>query len=124
MVDGPSHAQGGVPIEAEGGEYVMRRSSVTPRTLPVLKMINELGAAPMINWGRRANTLQFATGGPVPGGSTAGAGGFDVGLMNDMFGRLADQLVRMESTKRVVLVKDDVDTFDSRVNRVQKLAKP
>jgi len=124
MVDGPNHAGGGVPIEAEGGEYIVRKSSVHPGTLPILRMINELGRTPIINWGRRANTLQFERGGSVPSNGPAGGPMMDFAALEVMFERLGDRLVSAESTKRVVLVKDDVDTFDQRVARVQKVAAP
>ena len=31
---GPSHANGGIPIEVEGGEFVIRKSSVNKGTEP------------------------------------------------------------------------------------------
>jgi hypothetical protein len=41
-IDGPSHAQGGVPITAEGGEAVMTRGSVTMFG-PLLSALNQAG---------------------------------------------------------------------------------
>ena len=43
MLNGPSHAKGGVPIEVEGGEYVIRKSSVNPETEAALEYINKFG---------------------------------------------------------------------------------
>ena len=43
---GPSHKEGGIPIEAEGGEYIIRKNSVNPETERVLKYINENGKLP------------------------------------------------------------------------------
>ena len=43
---GPSHKEGGIPIEAEGGEYIVRKNSVNPDTERVLKYINENGELP------------------------------------------------------------------------------
>ena len=43
---GPSHKQGGIPIEAEGGEYIVRKSSVNPKTRAVLEYINKKGKLP------------------------------------------------------------------------------
>jgi len=40
LLSGPSHSQGGIPIEAEGGEYIVRKESVTSQTLPILETIN------------------------------------------------------------------------------------
>ena len=44
---GPSHANGGILIEAEGGEYVIRKSSVNPQTEAVLEYINKFGKLPV-----------------------------------------------------------------------------
>jgi len=40
---GPSHSRGGIPIEAEGGEYIVKKDSVTPQTKPILEAINRSG---------------------------------------------------------------------------------
>ena len=42
-LEGPSHKDGGIPIEVEGGEFIIKKSSVNDKTLPVLKEINETG---------------------------------------------------------------------------------
>jgi predicted nucleic acid-binding Zn-ribbon protein len=42
MINGPRHAQGGVMIEAEGGEAVMTRGAVT-LFKPMLSMMNQMG---------------------------------------------------------------------------------
>jgi hypothetical protein len=63
-VDGKSHAQGGVPFtvagqggyEMEGGEYVIKKSSVNANTLPLLDAINN---------DTRYNPTHFANGGQV-----------------------------------------------------------
>ena len=41
---GPSHKKGGIPIEVEGGEYIIKKDSVNDETLPILKEINETGS--------------------------------------------------------------------------------
>jgi len=46
MLKGPSHAEGGIPIEVEGGEYIIKKKSVNKRTEPVLEYINENGKLP------------------------------------------------------------------------------
>ena len=53
MLRGPSHENGGIKFtidnqiqEAEGGEYVIRKSSVNDKTERVLKYINENGKLP------------------------------------------------------------------------------
>ncbi len=50
-VNGPSHAGGGVPIEAEGGEFIFSRKAVQAIGMPVLDAINK--------------RMTFANGGPV-----------------------------------------------------------
>lgn len=42
LIDGPSHAGGGVPIEAEGGEVIINKKS-SSAFLPLLSAINEAG---------------------------------------------------------------------------------
>jgi len=40
LLSGASHAQGGVNVEAEGGEYIVSKKNVTSETLPLLHAIN------------------------------------------------------------------------------------
>ena len=40
---GPSHDKGGMPIEVEGGEYIIKKDSVNDETLPILEEINRNG---------------------------------------------------------------------------------
>ena len=47
MLYGPSHNNGGIPIEAEGGEYIVKKDSVNPKTEAVLEYINEYGKLPV-----------------------------------------------------------------------------
>ena len=42
LLNGPRHAQGGMMIEAEGGEAVMTRGAVT-MFAPMLSMMNQMG---------------------------------------------------------------------------------
>ena len=46
-LEGPSHDQGGIPIEAEGGEFIIKRDSVNASTLDTLEYINKHGDLPM-----------------------------------------------------------------------------
>ena len=57
MLRGPSHDNGGIKFsigneiqEAEGGEYVIRKSSVNNKTERILKYINENGKLPKDNF--------------------------------------------------------------------------
>ena len=43
MLYGPSHSNGGIPIEAEGGEYIIKKKSVNPQTEATLEYINKNG---------------------------------------------------------------------------------
>ena len=43
---GTSHAKGGIPIEVEGGEYVIKKSSVNKQTEAYLDYINTHGKLP------------------------------------------------------------------------------
>ena len=46
-ISGSSHNRGGVPIEAEGGEFIVQKNSVNQSTLDVLEYINKHGDLPM-----------------------------------------------------------------------------
>tara|TARA_R110000823_G_scaffold2171_1_gene8972 strand:+ start:35 stop:250 length:216 start_codon:yes stop_codon:yes gene_type:complete len=46
-LEGESHAQGGIPIEAEGGEFIIKKDSVNPSTLAMLEYINDYGDIPL-----------------------------------------------------------------------------
>ena len=46
-LNGPSHEGGGIPIEAEGGEFVIKRDSVNNSTLDMLEYINKHGDVPL-----------------------------------------------------------------------------
>ena len=51
---GPSHAKGGIPIEVEGGEYIIKKDSVNEQTRPILEKINKTGK------------FQYRCGGEIP----------------------------------------------------------
>ena len=53
-MNGPSHDKGGIPIEVEGGEFVIKKSSVNKETEPLLEKINKTGK------------LNYQCGGKVP----------------------------------------------------------
>ena len=46
-LNGPSHDNGGIPIEAEGGEFIIKRDSVNASTLDTLEYINKHGDLPL-----------------------------------------------------------------------------
>ena len=43
---GKSHSKGGIPIEVEGVEYIIQKSSVNSKTEPYLEYINSHGKLP------------------------------------------------------------------------------
>ena len=43
ILKGKSHSEGGIPIEVEGGEYIIKKSSVNKKTEPILEEINKTG---------------------------------------------------------------------------------
>ena len=45
-MNGPSHSNGGIGIEVEGGEYVIKKSSVNSETEAYLEYINTHGKLP------------------------------------------------------------------------------
>jgi hypothetical protein len=47
FLKGASHSEGGIPIEAEGGEFVIKKDSVNKSTLDTLEYINQHGDVPM-----------------------------------------------------------------------------
>ena len=57
-LNGPSHTMGGIPIEAEGGEYIVSADSVNEETLPILEQINETGF-PISNAMERVENYQL-----------------------------------------------------------------
>ena len=44
---GPSHEAGGIPIEPEGGEFLIKKDSVNSSTLDMLEYVNKHGDLPM-----------------------------------------------------------------------------
>ena len=52
-IKGPSHDNGGVVIEAEGGEYIINNKSVNPQTEAVLEYINKYGKLPTLDARKR-----------------------------------------------------------------------
>ena len=41
--NGPSHDEGGIDINVEGGEYIIKKDSVNAETEPILEKINKTG---------------------------------------------------------------------------------
>jgi hypothetical protein len=47
-VSGPSHKQGGININVEGGEFVINNKAVNSKTKAVLEYINTYGKLPRV----------------------------------------------------------------------------
>tara|TARA_Y100000593_G_scaffold18369_1_gene36675 strand:- start:216 stop:413 length:198 start_codon:yes stop_codon:yes gene_type:complete len=47
FLEGDPHDEGGIPIEAEGGEFIIKKDSVNRSTIDMLEYINEHGDIPM-----------------------------------------------------------------------------
>tara|TARA_R110002012_G_scaffold284139_1_gene474817 strand:- start:2203 stop:2406 length:204 start_codon:yes stop_codon:yes gene_type:complete len=45
-LNGNSHSEGGIPIEVEGGEFIIKKKSVNGDTEPFLEYINVHGELP------------------------------------------------------------------------------
>ena len=45
-LNGKPHTKGGIPIEVEGGEYIIKKDSVNSKTEPYLEYINSHGNLP------------------------------------------------------------------------------
>lgn len=103
MLDGPSHAEGGVPIEAEGGEFVVnKRSSTKYRRL--LDSINSDKLGGVVPPGG-AKRPKFAMGGAVAGGGFSGGQPVRVQINQtiqtpdvDSFRRSRDQVAAQAAT--------------------------
>ena len=100
-LEGPSHAQGGIPIEAEGGEFIVNKTQ-TAKFLPLLETINEgvtrgvRGAKRIFNTGKN---VRFPDESKVPFGDIRDLFKRDTSKVNKntLFGD--DRLQRGQSTK-------------------------
>jgi len=59
---GNSHNDGGIQIEAEGGEYIIKKDSVNPKTEPILDYINKNGDIPLLNAKERSKNIYMGGG--------------------------------------------------------------
>lgn len=121
LMTGPSHAEDGMPVvnprtgqveaEVEGGEFIVRKSSVTPTTLPMLNAINEGNL-------RGINYQKFNDGGFF--GQQGAALQLDP-LVNEI--RSQTQEIRnWQENFKVSLPLKDLDSQQNRRDKVRKLA--
>ena len=62
QLKGPSHSKGGININAEGGEFMIKKDSVNPATEPILDYINQNGELPTSNAMDRSQTSYMGGG--------------------------------------------------------------
>jgi hypothetical protein len=107
LVDGKSHAQGGVPFtvqgrggyEMEGGEFIVNKESTKKHLAELIK----------INGKTKSNKTHFATGGAVPDGS--GADWVDFGNM---------VLTALNRPVRAYVTEQDLSKSESERNALSK----
>ncbi len=99
---GPSHSQGGIKLEAEGGEYIIKKQSVAKLGKQRLDYINSTGTLP-----------KFQAGGPVGAGFTSGGIGMNVSSINSMQDLMAlvDQLGPLSGPIEFMQMLQQMDQF-------------
>ena len=95
-IDGPRHSQGGVPIEAEGGEAIMTRGAVTAFA-PLLSTLNQMGGG-----------TSFSKG-------VAGQAGFD-------FPQTSAQDIQQPQITKTYVVENELTTMQQRQARLKDLS--
>ena len=126
LLNGPSHARGGVLIEAEGDEYITSKSRVRSlgRKLfdflnfaPLDSVKNALSSISLPSIPLPEPSLSFAYGGLVPSGAGSLPGSSAVttllGALDDKLGRLLDKKIAFDI---------HIDPLDSNPVRVSEIA--
>jgi hypothetical protein len=96
MIDGSRHSQGGVPIEAEGGEAIMTRGAVTAFA-PLLSTLNQMGGGTSFSQG------------------AVGQAGFD-------FPQQSTQQVQQAQITKTYVVENELTTIQQRQARLKDLS--
>jgi len=130
-VSGPSHSSGGVPIVAEGGEYIVRKSVVQqPGMLQKLDGLNN-GLIPISNNYFTSNysygTPKFANGGVIPTNNTSQMvtnnyntnGGFDESSLR----KIVTEVVAGTSSIPVNVTEYDVSKVQRKVSVMEQRSK-
>lgn len=95
-IDGPRHSQGGVPVEAEGGEAIMTRGAVTAFA-PLLSAINQMGGGTSFSQG------------------AVGQAGYD-------FPEQSVQQVQQAQITKTYVVENELTTIQQRQARLKDLS--
>jgi len=130
ILSGPSHAQGGTLIEAEGGEYVIRKSKVRALGQPIFDFLNFAPVSavrealsnlrlPSLPLPAAIPSFAFATGGPVPQTSNASlpAAAFDA--LNATLAKLSAKLDELAAPS----IHVSVDPLDNHPVTISQLAE-
>ena len=96
MIDGNRHSQGGVPINAEGGEAIMTRGAVTAFA-PLLSTLNQMGGGTSFSQG------------------AVGQAGFD-------FPQQSTQQAQQEQITKTYVVEQELTTMQQRQARLKNLS--
>jgi hypothetical protein len=102
LLTGPSHSQGGIKLEAEGGEYIVNKRSAAMLGKQRLDYINSTGKLP-----------KFKAGGGVGAGFTSGGIGMNVSSINSMEDLMAlvDQLGPLSGPIEFMQMLQQMDQF-------------
>jgi hypothetical protein len=93
LLRGPRHSQGGIPIEAEGGEFIFSRKATAGIGIDTLNSVNDF------------YTQRFATGGPInpfPATQTTAASTAQATALNpanDVLARKIDELIAAQDRR-------------------------
>ncbi len=119
MVYGPSHERGGVKAEMEGGEFVIRKDSVNPMTLPVLEAINK-GKIKYMNLPAAVNNTRADNGGSVRSNVAASSG--DYATRSELIAALS-AIDDWNKQFKVVMPLRDLQEAEDRKKRVETLSR-
>jgi TP901 family phage tail tape measure protein len=123
-LNGPSHAERGMPVidprtgqvraELEGGEMIIRKSAVNASTLPTLQRINQSGQVPGINYSAASEAVMMEKGGVFGAGRAAGS--------NQDMQMILAAMDKWQKEFKVNLLLNDLEDETARKDKVEKLA--
>ena len=126
VLDGPSHANGGIPLVAEGGEGIINKRSMASRdVLSLTGTPYEIASA--IN-AYRGYGKAFGMGGlaaptPAPPVSQTQSSTSYHGLTKVEMEMIAERIIQGINDKRVILTQGDREDFDEEVTIVENAQK-
>jgi hypothetical protein len=102
ILKGKSHAQGGIPIEAEGGEAIINKRS-TAMYMPLLSAINQAGGGVAFS--------KFQDGGYVARNSNNGS--------NDVIIKL-EEVKNAIGNMKIITTIEDINREQKKYNKIQE----